>query len=169
MAASLAKLSAFTKDGDVNVVVESPRGSRLKLEYDARRRTFKAGRPLPVGLAYPFDWGFIAGTRAPDGDPVDAMVLNDVATYPGIVMECRVLGMVEVVERPANADDERTNPCIIVVPTWTAMSSGSLSKSFKAQLAQFFIGAASNTGKEVRVAGWGSARQATDYVRAHLR
>jgi inorganic pyrophosphatase len=45
-------------------------------------------RPLPVGLTFPFDWGFVPSTRGPDGDPVDAFVMWDVASFPAIVLEC---------------------------------------------------------------------------------
>jgi inorganic pyrophosphatase len=166
--ASLGKLAAFTRDDKLNVVVESPRGSRLKLEYDARLRVFKAERPLPVGLAYPFDWGFIPGTRAADGDPVDAMVLNDVPTYPGTVIECHLVGMVALVEREPGQKQERPNPRIILVPAWSA-AAPKLPRGFRAQLAQFFVTATSNMDKQVRITGWGTAEQARDFVKAHVR
>src|SRR5205085_9032948 len=119
-------------------------------EYDPKQRVFKAERPLPVGLAYPFDWGFIPGTRAADGDPVDAMVLNDVPTYPGTVVECHAVGMVDLVERAGGDDDERPNPRIILVPVWTLASSYKLPRGFRTQLVQFFVTATENTDKRVR-------------------
>lgn len=167
--ASLAKLAAFVGDDTLNVVVEAPRGSRLKLEYDPRQRVFKAERPLPVGLAYPFDWGFIPGTRAADGDPVDAMVLNDVPTYPGTVIECLALGMVELVERAGDDPKERPNPRVILVPAWTAGSARKLPRGFRDQLAQFFVSVTANTDKQVRIAGWASPEQALAHVRARVR
>ena len=69
----------------VNVLVESPRGSTIKFEYDQTERVMTLSRPLPAGLVYPFDWGFIPGTRAADGDPLDAFILWDGASYPGIL------------------------------------------------------------------------------------
>jgi len=167
--ASLARLPAFVDGDTLNVVVEAPRGSRLKLEYDPRQRVFRAERPLPVGLAYPFDWGFIPGTRAADGDPVDAMVLNDVPTYPGTVIACHALGMVEVVERPGDGAKERPNPRVILVPAWSGGSARRLPRSFRTQLAQFFVWVTANTGKQVRIAGWATPEQALAHVRTRVR
>ena len=68
-----------------NVVVETPRGSPVKLEYDTKHKVFAYGHPLMLGLAYPYDWGFFPRTQAQDGDPLDALVLHESATYPGVV------------------------------------------------------------------------------------
>ena len=64
---NLLKLPAFDDEDAVHVVVESPRGSSLKFKYNPDRRVMMLSRPLPQGLAYPHDWGFIPSTRAPDG------------------------------------------------------------------------------------------------------
>ncbi len=72
----LHKLPARDDEGDVRVVVEAPRGSGLKLKYEPSLGAFEHGRMLPLGLTYPYDWGFVPGTKAEDGDPLDALV-ND--------------------------------------------------------------------------------------------
>jgi hypothetical protein len=95
---NLANLHPFPEDGPIVMVVESPRGSTVKLRYDTKAEIFIVARALPTGTTYPFDWGFIPGTRGEDGDPLDAMALHDAATYPGVVLPCRVLGMVEVTQ-----------------------------------------------------------------------
>lgn len=79
----LSAIPAFASDDVFHVVVEVPRGSTLKLKYAPKWEAMSISRPLPLGLSYPFDWGFVPSTQAPDGDPLDAMLLWDVASYPG--------------------------------------------------------------------------------------
>jgi inorganic pyrophosphatase len=84
-------LPAFTKDGDVYVVVKTPRGSRVKFAYDPKLETFALTKSLLTGLTYPHDWGFVPSTKADDGDPLDIMLIHDAATFPGLVVTCRVI------------------------------------------------------------------------------
>ena len=70
----------------------------MKLEYDTKHEVFAYGHPLMLGLAYPYDWGFFPRTKAQDGDPLDALVLHESATYPGVVMACRLIGVVRLTE-----------------------------------------------------------------------
>jgi inorganic pyrophosphatase len=74
-------LPPLTEDGDVQVVVETPRGSRAKFAYDPKLETFALAKSLLTGLTYPHDWGFVPSTKADDGDPLDIMVIHDAATF----------------------------------------------------------------------------------------
>jgi len=78
---SLLDLPAFGPGESVHVVVESPRGSNLKLKYDPQLQLFTLSRPLINGLTFPYDWGFVPSTQASDGDPFDAMVLWDQSSF----------------------------------------------------------------------------------------
>jgi Inorganic pyrophosphatase len=78
-------LPPFTEDGDVHVVVETPRGSRAKFAYDPKLESFSLSKSLLTGLTYPHDWGFVPSTKADDDDPLDIMLIHDAATFPGLV------------------------------------------------------------------------------------
>ena len=65
---NLIKLPPFSEDGDVRVVIETPRGSRAKFSYDPEFQTFTLSKSLLAGLTYPHDWGFVPSTKAEDGD-----------------------------------------------------------------------------------------------------
>ena len=70
------KLPTWANKACVCAVVETPRGSRAKLEFDPKLSVFTLAKPLMAGLSYPYDWGFIPSTRAEDGDPLDARLPN---------------------------------------------------------------------------------------------
>ena len=159
--ANLLHLPCRNEDGDLRVVVESPRGSRVKLDYDPVEQTFELGRPLNLGIAYPYDWGFIPSTRAPDGDPLDAMVYHDYPTYPGVVIAVKAIGVVRVVQKDPGEKRER-NDRIIAVPVdekrWDDATQ--LQKRIRRELEDFFVIVTSMTGKKVRVEGWEGPKMA---------
>jgi inorganic pyrophosphatase len=79
----------------VNVIVETPRGSRSKFKFDHTSGLFKLHKLLPVGAAFPFDFGFIPRTVGDDGDPLDLMLLDDVPVFTGCLVTARLLGVIE--------------------------------------------------------------------------
>ena len=171
MKKSLDRLPTRAEGDCVNVIVESPRGSRLKFDFDPKLGTFTVGRPLPLGMSYPFDWGFIPSTRGADGDPVDAMILNDVPTYPGILVRCRPIGMVELVQRESGGKPELNNR-IVLLPQWRDAhleEASDLPGEVRAQVENFFVSTAKFTNKQVRIKGWASARKAMRFIDAHHR
>src|SRR6476469_5762267 len=111
---NLTKLPTWADKGLVHAVVETPRGSRCKLEYDTKLRAFTLAKPLLVGLTYPYDWGFIPSTKAEDGDPLDVLVIHDAATYPGLVLRCKPIGVLEVLQ--ITDSSEERNDRIFAVP-----------------------------------------------------
>jgi len=79
----------------IQTVIETPRNSRNKYAYDEDLKAFVLKKVLPAGMAFPYDFGFISGTQAEDGDPMDVLILMDEPAYPGCVVHCRVIGIIE--------------------------------------------------------------------------
>jgi inorganic pyrophosphatase len=89
-------MSGGAARGPIEVIVEIPRGSRNKYEYDHRRHRFVLDRVLFSSVHYPTDYGFIEGSLAEDGDPLDVLVLISEATFPGCVVRARPIGMLDM-------------------------------------------------------------------------
>jgi inorganic pyrophosphatase len=78
---------------DVDVVVECPKGSRNKYEWDPSVDRIRLDRLLFTSTVYPGDYGFVPGTLAEDGDPIDALLLLDEPTFPGCWVRARVIAV----------------------------------------------------------------------------
>jgi inorganic pyrophosphatase len=92
--------------------VEAPKGSLVKLKYEIKLAAFTVSHSLPLGLSYPFDWGFVPSTQAPDGDPLDTLILHEGSTYPGVVLPCRPLGVVEMDQDGSEGKRDRNDRVI---------------------------------------------------------
>ncbi len=86
------------RHGPLNVVIETPGGSRNKFTYDERLGLFRLHKILPMGFRFPFDFGFVPGTLAADGDPLDVMVLGEEPTFAGCIVSVRLLGVIEATQ-----------------------------------------------------------------------
>lgn len=84
-----------TENGTLNVVIETPRGHRNKYSFDHELGLFRLGGVLTAGAVFPFDFGFLPGTLAADGDPLDVLVLMDEPAFPGCLIPARLLGAIE--------------------------------------------------------------------------
>src|SRR4051812_36568224 len=113
---SLIELPAFDddEDGIVNVVIETPKGSRNKIAYDPQRKLFELKSVLPTGWAFPFDFGFIPGTRGEDGDPLDVLVLMDEPACTGCLVRSRLIGVIRAKQTERNGDRQRNDRLIAV-------------------------------------------------------
>jgi inorganic pyrophosphatase len=79
----------------VQVVIETPKGSRNKYSFDKKLGAMKLTKTLPAGMAFPYDFGFIPSTRADDEDPIDVLLLMDEPAFPGCVIDARIIGVIE--------------------------------------------------------------------------
>jgi inorganic pyrophosphatase len=93
-----------------HVVVDLPKGSSNKFEYDEEGGYFKLDRVLHSQMFYPFDYGFIPQTHSDDGDAIDVCLLVTYPTFPGCVVKARAIGMIKT------ADEKGGDNKIIAVP-----------------------------------------------------
>lgn len=94
----IAELPTYD-DGKLLAVIEATHGSANKFKFDPARGAFVLHKVLPPGTAFPFDFGFVPATLGEDGDPLDVLVLMDVPVPPGVVVPCRLLGVIEATQR----------------------------------------------------------------------
>jgi inorganic pyrophosphatase len=97
---------------EMDVVVEVPKGSRNKYEMDHASGVIRLDRDLSTAVRYPADYGFVEGTLAEDGDPLDAMVLLEEPTFPGCHVTCRPIGIFTM------SDEKGVDRKILAVPSW---------------------------------------------------
>ncbi|HXW35947.1 MAG TPA: inorganic diphosphatase [Acidimicrobiales bacterium] len=95
---------------EFEVVVEIPKGQRNKYEMDHETGRIYLDRMLFTSTRYPADYGFIDGTLAPDGDPLDALVLVEEPTFPGCVVRARAVGMFRMTDEKGRDDKVITVP-----------------------------------------------------------
>jgi inorganic pyrophosphatase len=79
--------------------VETPKNARIKYKYNEKYGIFELDKTLPYGFSFPFEFGFVPSTIAGDGDPLDALVLSDEATFPGCLVLGQVLGVLQAEQR----------------------------------------------------------------------
>jgi inorganic pyrophosphatase len=156
-------LPAFLDEdkGEVNVVIETPRGSRVKYAWDQEREIFVHKKLLPLGMVFPYDFGFIPSTKAEDGDPLDALVLLDEPLQVGTLVEARLIGVIEAEQtEPVEGKKNKTQ----TVRNDRLLAIGKLSKDYAGiddprnmrpesieQIQQFFIQYSKLEGREFKV------------------
>ena len=107
--ALLRKLKPFDrKSGNLNVVIDTPKGSRNKYGFDFDIDAYKLKSVLPHGTVFPFDFGSIPNTVAEDGDPLDVLVLMDEPVFIGCLVETRLLGVIEAEQTEEGKTDATT-------------------------------------------------------------
>ena len=105
----------------VPVMIEIPKGSRNKYEYDKKKKVFRFDRMLFSAVHYPSDYGFIPDTLAEDGDPLDALVLVWEPTFPGCLIEARPVGLFKMWDE--KGPDQKILCVPISDPLWNYIAS----------------------------------------------
>jgi inorganic pyrophosphatase len=166
----LLRLPPRDDDGNLHVVIETPRGSVHKLAFDPERELFVLKKAMPAGMAFPFDFGFVPGTRAGDGDPLDVLVLLDGATPPGVLVEARLVGAIEAEQRNEEGETERNDRLVAVgLKSRTfgrVRALSQLPRDLVDDVERFFVVYAEALGKPLTPIGRAAAQRANTLVDA---
>jgi inorganic pyrophosphatase len=144
-------------------LVEIPKGSRNKYEYDHDMDVIKLDRFLFSSMVYPTDYGFIPDTLSLDGDPLDAMVLVSEATFPGCVIEVKAIALFRM------EDDKGIDDKVLCVPlsdpSWNTLETlEDVTDQLRDEIAHFFSVYKDLEQKKVRVDGWYSREDALEEI-----
>jgi inorganic pyrophosphatase len=148
----------------VRMIVEIPKASANKYEYDGKLGVFRLDRVLYSAVHYPGDYGFIPGTLAEDDDPLDVLTLVDEPSYPGVMISVRPVGVLQMVDQ--NEPDEKIlavpnrNPRFDQVHTIDQVFPHNLR-----EIEHFFAIYKELEGKRTEMRGWRGPREARDAIR----
>jgi inorganic pyrophosphatase len=164
-------LFTFDKEsGDVNVIIETPKHSKNKYAYNEKLRLFKLKSMMPEGASFPYDFGFLPCTRGEDGDPLDILVLMEEPAFPGCLVECRLIGVIEAEQTEKDGKVNR-NDRIVAVASRSILFKDieklkDLSDSLVEQIEHFFISYNQTEGKEFKVLDKGGPHRAKKLITA---
>jgi inorganic pyrophosphatase len=140
----------------LQVVIETPKGSRNKYAFDEKQRVFQLKKVLPAGMAFPYDFGFVPSTVAEDGDPTDVLVLMDEPAFPGCLLQCRVVGIIEG-EQGKKKKSERNDRIVAIEEANHSFADihhiKDLGKTFLEELEDFFVNYHELSGEQYRILG----------------
>ncbi len=167
--ARLDHLDAFGDDEELHVIIETPKGSRNKFNYDGERGLFKLGGVLPAGAVFPFDFGFVPSTEGGDGDPLDMLVLMDEPAFAGCLVAVRLIGVIEA-EQTEEGETMRNDRLIGVAAKARdyegVRSLGQLNENLVAEIEHFFVSYNEMKGKVFVPSKRGGPRRAQKVVEA---
>jgi inorganic pyrophosphatase len=156
--ANPTRLMPVDQDDDkaIQVVIETPKGSRNKYAFDPEQRVFLLKRVLPAGMAFPYDFGFVPSTLAEDGDPVDVLVLMDEPAFPGCLLKCRLIGVIQG-EKEAEEGKERNDRIVAIEQANHSFAQvkhlDDLGNAFVRELQEFFVNYHRLSGEKYKVLG----------------
>jgi inorganic pyrophosphatase len=147
----------------VNAVIEIPRDSVNKYEYDKELHVFRLDRTLFSPVHYPGDYGFIPCTLGLDGDPLDVLVLVEAPSFPGCLMEVRPIGVLRMMDQ-GRSDEKilavaQSDPLYREVKEYSEVFTHTLH-----EIEHFFAIYKSLEGKKTEISGWAGADAARNII-----
>jgi inorganic pyrophosphatase len=166
------KLSAFNESKELNVIVDTPKGSRNKYKFDEDLGLFKLGGVLAVGHFFPFDFGFIPNTLGGDGDPLDVLILMDEPAFVGCLIPSRLIGVIQA-KQTEDGHTEANDRLIAVAANARVHSDvkslNDLNKTLIDEIEHFFVSYNEVKGKKFEPMGRAGAQKAKKIVEQSVK
>lgn len=170
---NLAKIKTGTnpKIGEVNVLIEIPKNSNIKYELDKESGVIFVDRFLHTAMIYPFNYGFVPGTLAEDGDPLDIIVLSEDTVVPGVVIPSTIIGMLEMEDEEGIDTKVLAVPSIKIDPFYGEYKNISdVPDAIKNKLKHFFENYKTlEPGKWVKVKDWKDKKTALEALKRAIK
>jgi inorganic pyrophosphatase len=161
------------KDKSVQVLVETPKGSRNKYALDPGQGVFELKWVLPAGMDFPYDFGFVPSTIADDGDPIDVLLLIDESAFPGCLVRSRLIGVIKGEQDAAGTKTERNDRLLAVAQRSRLYGHitdiDQLEDSFLKELTDFFVDFHRLEGKRFRPVGNGGPGEARKLLKQAIK
>ena len=164
---SLADLSQRDEYGNMRCIIETPKGSGIKYRYNAQFDCLEVAKVLPIGMLFPFDFGFFPSTLAEDGDPLDVAVLIDRPCVAGCLLAVKIIGAIEARQKSEERwiRNDRIFAVSLRSPTYGQVGSiHDLPRRWLDDVRAFFLNYAQLTGRELEIIGEHGASKTNDLI-----
>lgn len=152
----------------VTAVIECPKGINHKLNWNPEKRSFKLSKILPSGLVFPYDFGMIPDTKGEDGDPLDIIILSEISGFPGLEIDCRIVGALQCEQTERDGQTMRNDRFIGVAERTSVYADihdiVDISDYVLDELEAFFKNYNEQAGKELKVTNRLNAEAAAELI-----
>jgi len=153
-------------------IIETPKGSRNKFDYDPESDLFLLAGLLPEGMMFPFDFGFIPSTKGDDGDPVDIMVLMDAPAHVGCLIDVRIIGIIDAEQTQEGQTEKNSRILGAAIHSYeheNLVTIADVSKTLLSQVEEFFVSYNKQRGKKFKITDTGGPKKALRYLKSGIK
>ena len=162
-------IETFASPSELNVIIETPKGSRNKYKYDEQIGIFRLHKMLTAGAVFPFDFGFVPSTRGPDGDPLDVLLLTEESVCLGSLVRAKLIGVIEA-DQTEKEETRRNDRLIGIASASHAYASihalDEINASLLAEIEHFFVSYNEMEDRKFKVLGRFDATRAMKIIQA---
>ena len=160
------------KKATYRAVIETPKGSRNKFDYDPESNLFILAGLLPEGMMFPFNFGFIPSTLGDDGDPLDIMVLMDAPAHVSCLIDVRIIGIIDA-EQTQNGKTEKNSRILgVAIHSYEhehLVTISDVSKTLLSQVEEFFVSYNKQRGKKFKITDTGGPKKTLRYLKSGVK